>query len=349
MSKSQSKSMIRIAKKIQISEEKPKESKKLKIVKKTKVPMKIEIVEDDISPRRKLTMKLPIKPNFSKERKQLKSQGKHLTLLDVVKKPPVSWEGVFAASKSEFRTISSRIENDKKKGYRIFPSFDHIFDAFHLVSLQDVRLVIFGQDPYAKLDSYGKPEARGLAFSLDVKNKKVTPSLRNIYSELERSFRGFSKPDHGDISIWCSEGVLLLNASMTVREGISGSHQKLWDGFIKKVLDAIHEVNPDTVYFLWGNKAQELTQIIQGKRKYTSIHPSGFCGTSFVGNNNFFDANEFLKNTKRGTIDWTIPKREEYLKMYGDESSDFEDDMPHEDEFDESSSESTIISSSLSE
>lgn len=219
---------------------------------------------------------------------------------------PYTWEKVFESSKNEIKDVSEIIKEDEKKG-RILPDKKDIFRLFHLVPLNRVKVVIIGQDPFFNLLPSGNPQAVGLSFSVP-KEAQIPSSLRNIFKEIKTSIPEFKVPTHGDLTKWCLQGVFLLNSCLTVREGQPGCHGEIWKGFIKKVINAILEANPNVIFVLWGKESQKLEKIIRSRATIlTSSHPSGLSSyRGFLGCNHFNQINELLTSKGKDPIDWNL-------------------------------------------
>lgn len=178
-----------------------------------------------------------------------------------------------------------------------------VFNAFKLTPFENVRVVILGQDPY-----HGPNQAHGLSFSVNY-GVKIPPSLANIYKELKSDI-GFSIPSHGNLTTWANQGVLLLNATLTVRAGEPASHQKQgWEVFTDAVIKKISDEKEHCVFLLWGNFAKSKTNLIDLERHLvlTAPHPSPLAGGAFFGCKHFSKTNEYLKSKKLSEINWTVP------------------------------------------
>lgn len=183
----------------------------------------------------------------------------------------------------------------------IYPPGKEIFSAFDLCPVDNVKVVIIGQDPY-----HGKGQAHGLCFSVK-DGVKTPPSLRNIYKELLDDI-GKPIPETGNISHWAKQGVLMLNATLTVRAANAGSHQKKgWETFTNTVIEKISQEKQDVVFLLWGAYAQKVGQVIDTSKHHIlkSPHPSPFSAhTGFLGNKHFSKTNAFLKSKAIDEIEW---------------------------------------------
>jgi uracil-DNA glycosylase len=188
----------------------------------------------------------------------------------------------------------------------VYPPADEVFAALHLTPYADVKVVILGQDPY-----HGPEQAHGLCFSV---RQGVTPppSLQNIFKEMESDL-GVPPPNHGCLDSWARQGVLLLNASLTVRQGRAASHQgKGWETFTDEVLMAVNEKPERVVFILWGASARKKKAFVDRSRHVVieSPHPSPLSASSgFFGSRPFSRANAALAEAGRDPIDWRIPPR----------------------------------------
>jgi len=189
---------------------------------------------------------------------------------------------------------------DKKT---IFPEKDNIFNALKLTDYNNVKVVIMGQDPY-----HGIGEAHGLSFSVQ-KGIKIPPSLQNIYKELEDDL-GIPPKSHGDLSGWAKQGVLLLNAVLTVEKDKASSHKGMgWELFTDYIIKLLNNYPEPIVFILWGNFAREKKKYITNKKHLIieSSHPSPFSAYSgFFGSKPFSKANNFLIKNKKEPIDWSL-------------------------------------------
>ena len=218
---------------------------------------------------------------------------------------PPTWEAVFESAKHELKDISDLLEDDRPLGRRV-PDNSRLFHVFNLVPLHKVKVVIFGQDPYPGLLADGTPQAMGMSFSVP-RGAPIPPSLKNIYKVLKGTVAGFEVPNHGDLSQWALNGVFLLNSCLTTRVGQPLAHKSLWISFIKKVIVAILETNPNVIFLLWGNEAQKLKKIIGSRATILeSSHPSPLGARLFLQCNHFNEVNEILTKQKKTPIDWSL-------------------------------------------
>lgn len=229
------------------------------------------------------------------------------SLMDIVtRRAPVGWEEVFRDAIPEFQDLEEILQ---RRGDFV-PLKQNLFRAFELTPLSRVSVVLVGQDPYPQIVNLrGRkvPRAQGLSFSVD-RDDEIPSSLQNIFKELARSIPDFRAPHHGDLTDWALQGVLLLNMSLTTSPGMAGAHGQIWLGFISKVLAAINEHRPRTVFILLGKEAQRLRTMI-GERGIIleSSHPSGLSAhRGFLGSNIFERANRLLVQAGRDPITWQL-------------------------------------------
>lgn len=193
--------------------------------------------------------------------------------------------------------------DEEVKEYNIYPEKKDVFNALNFTDYNDVKAVIFGQDPY-----HGKDQAYGLAFSVQ-KGQKIPPSLRNIYKELSMDM-GCSIPDHGDLTSWAKQGVLLLNTVLTVREKTPNSHKdKGWEIFTNKIISQLNEREDGIVFILWGKEAYKKEELITNPQHHIikSFHPSPFSAyRGFFGSKPFSKTNEILRYMGEKEINWCI-------------------------------------------
>lgn len=193
-----------------------------------------------------------------------------------------------------------------KNEYRtktIYPNMYDIFNALKFTSYNDVKVVIIGQDPY-----HGPNQAHGLCFSVK-KGVVPPPSLKNIYKELQTDV-GFTIPDHGDLTSWAKQGVLLLNATLTVQAGLAASHKgKGWEIFTDNIISLINKREKPVVFLLWGGFARAKKALITNKNHLVleCAHPSPLSAyNGFFGSKHFSKTNEFLKSQNIEPINWQI-------------------------------------------
>lgn len=214
-----------------------------------------------------------------------------------------SWK---EALKDEF--LSPYFENLKenliisKKYATVFPPSNLIFNAFNLTPFNEVKVVILGQDPY-----HGDNQAMGLSFSVP-KGVKIPPSLINIYKEIYDDL-GINEPNSGDLTYWAKQGVLLLNASLSVEKGKPNSHKDFgWHLFSDAVIKKISDEKNGVIFLLWGNFAKNKANLIDQNKHFilTAPHPSPLARGGFFGCKHFSKTNEILKKLGKSSIDWDL-------------------------------------------
>lgn len=213
-----------------------------------------------------------------------------------------SWKSHLSGefSKPYFLSLAEFVKSEYKNN-TVFPPGKEIFRAFDLTPFDDVKVVILGQDPY-----HGPRQANGLAFSVR-EGIPMPPSLVNIFKEIRNEY-GKELPPNGNLERWAKQGVLLLNATLTVKARQAGSHQKKgWEEFTDAVIRHISEEKQEVVFMLWGAYAQKKGSIIDDSRHLVlkSPHPSPFSADrGFFGNGHFKKANEYLQEKGKDEIEW---------------------------------------------
>ena len=216
-----------------------------------------------------------------------------------------SWKEVLEDEfkKNYFRQITDHIKTERKQGKVIYPPGPLIFNAFEHTPINKVKVVIIGQDPY-----HGPRQAMGLSFSVP-KGVPPPPSLINIFRELNEDV-GVAMPNHGDLTSWAKQGVMLLNASLTVRAAEPMSHSKIgWHLFTDSVISKISSLRENVVFLLWGKFAQEKMTLIDGKKHqvFKAAHPSPLSAhNGFFGCKHFSKTNNFLVKQGLDPINWSI-------------------------------------------
>ncbi|MBK6572210.1 MAG: uracil-DNA glycosylase [Saprospiraceae bacterium] len=216
----------------------------------------------------------------------------------------IGWEEVLREEfdKEYFIKITAFLKLEKSKGKIIFPPGPLIFNAFELSPWKDTRVIILGQDPY-----HGVGEAMGLCFSVP-KGIKIPPSLKNIFKEINSDL-GYPIPEHGDLSSWAKQGVLMLNASLTVEKDLPNSHKSIgWHQFTDHVIQKLSSQKSNLVFLLWGNYARSKKVLIDGTKHLIleSPHPSPLAGGGFFGQKHFSKTNEYLIENGRNPVNWKI-------------------------------------------
>ena len=245
------------------------------------------------------------------------SYNKENMLTDVKK----SWKKFIKKEmdKEYFNKILSKIEEDQNNRKMIFPFPENVFETFKYTKKKKLKCVIIGQDPYINYqieDNKIIPQAMGMSFSVP-KSVKIPPSLKNIYKELSESVNNFEIPNHGDLSRWVKrEKIILLNAALTVVNGKSNSHKKLWAEFTDNLIQYISDKTENVVFILWGNFAKSKARLIDlSKHKVvSSVHPSPLSArynlkgnnNSFFGHDQFNRVNDYLIKNGKNKINWRI-------------------------------------------
>lgn len=206
--------------------------------------------------------------------------------------------------KDYMKKLKQFLQVQKQNKQLVYPQSNEIFNAFTLTPFDEVKVVILGQDPY-----HGAGQAHGLSFSVK-EGVRLPPSLQNIYKELSSDIEGFKTPANGTLTKWAKQGVLLLNATLTVNAGSPGSHQNQgWENFTDAAIKAISDNKEGIIFILWGRFAQEKARLIDETKHFIikSPHPSPFSAHSgFFGSKPFSKTNEFLKKQGLKEIDWQI-------------------------------------------
>src|ERR1043165_1878620 len=215
-----------------------------------------------------------------------------------------SWKQVLKDEfqKPYFPLIKQFIVAQKAKGKTVYPPGQLVFNAFNLTPFSDIKVVILGQDPY-----HGPGQAQGLCFSVP-HGIKQPPSLVNIFKEIKTDL-GIDPPNHGNLEKWAKQGVLLLNASLTVNAGEANSHsQSGWQTFTDAVIKKISDEKTGVIFLLWGNFARAKKALIDTSKHYVleAAHPSPLSGGAFFGCRHFSKANELLKQQGKEPIDWKV-------------------------------------------
>ncbi|WP_116127451.1 uracil-DNA glycosylase [Lewinella sp. IMCC34183] len=216
-----------------------------------------------------------------------------------------SWKEALSEefSKPYFKTLIGFLKQEKADGKTIYPPGSLIFNAYNTTPLDQVKVVILGQDPY-----HNPGQAMGLSFSVP-RGVTPPPSLRNVYKEIGDSLQ-VESPQHGDLTKWAEQGVFLLNSMLTVERNQPGSHKRSgWQYFTDASIKAVSERTEHTVFMLWGAFARKKAELIDGSRHLIleSAHPSPFSADKgFFGNNHFKQANAYLTEHGKEPIDWSL-------------------------------------------
>lgn len=194
---------------------------------------------------------------------------------------------------------------DKEYSERIIhPAKEDIFSALKVSSYKDTKIILLGQDPY-----HGEGQAHGMAFSVKP-DVKIPPSLRNMYKELKAEYEEFEIPNNGYLMEWAKQGMLLLNAVLTVRDGEANSHKKKgWEIFTDRIIELLNEKEEPVIFILWGNNARKKKDLITNPNHFIleAAHPSPLSASrGFFGCNHFKEVNKILSSLGKEEIDWQI-------------------------------------------
>ncbi len=215
-----------------------------------------------------------------------------------------SWKDALAGEfeKEYFTSLVRFLHQEKAEGRKIYPPGSQIFRAFELTPLEKVKVVILGQDPY-----HGPRQAMGLSFSVPA-DVPPPPSLKNIFKEIETDL-GLYMSGYPDLTSWAEQGVLLLNAILTVRAGEAASHSRIgWQTFTDAVIRCISDRCDGVVFLLWGNFARGKRELIDTSRHYVleAAHPSPLARGAFFGCRHFSRTNEILISQGKSPIEWKL-------------------------------------------
>lgn len=221
-----------------------------------------------------------------------------------------SWQAVIGDElhKPYMQALRDFLRQEKAAGKTIYPPSPLIFNAFNHTPFEKVKVVIIGQDPYHGQNNQGIPQAHGLSFSVPA-GVDLPPSLQNIFKEISSDLGiGFSK--NGDLTPWADQGVLLLNATLTVEQAKAGSHQrKGWEQFTDAAIAALNAQRTGLVFVLWGSYAQKKGAIIDETKHWVlkSVHPSPLSAhRGFFGNRQFSSINGYLVKQGQAPINWQL-------------------------------------------
>ncbi len=217
-----------------------------------------------------------------------------------------AWQEVLGPVKRAdfFQQLMARIDAERAAGKAIYPPASEVFNALTLTPLDNVKVVILGQDPY-----HGPGQAHGLCFSVQ-SGVKTPPSLVNIYKELAQDIEGFHVPEHGNLTAWAEQGVLLLNTVLTVEQGKAHSHAKWgWETFTDAVIKSVNDTQHGVVFLLWGSHAQKKGQNIDTQKHYVlnAPHPSPLSAhRGFLGCRHFSQTNKLLSQQGKTPVNWQV-------------------------------------------
>ena len=215
-----------------------------------------------------------------------------------------SWKNALAGEfgKPYFESLVRFLRSEKAAGQTIYPPGSQIFRAFDLTPVENLKVVILGQDPY-----HGPGQAHGLSFSVSA-GVPTPPSLKNIFKEIESDL-GVKMSGYPDLEKWARQGVLLLNAVLTVRAGVAASHSKIgWEEFTDAVIRYISDNCEGVVFLLWGNFARSKSALIDRTRHHVleAAHPSPLARGAFFGSRHFSQTNALLSAQGKTPIDWVL-------------------------------------------
>jgi uracil-DNA glycosylase len=215
-----------------------------------------------------------------------------------------SWQDFFTteSEKNYFNDLLIQVDTEYE-AHTCFPPKELIFNAFNQFDSKDLKVVIIGQDPY-----HGEGEANGLCFSVN-DGAAIPPSLKNIFIEINNEFDRLFFPTTGNLEHWAKQGILLLNAGLTVRKDLANSHKYLkWNLFTDAVIEYISATTENVVFLLWGSFAQKKGSKINREKHLVleTGHPSPLSANRgfWFGNNHFLKTNEYLKSVRKGEIEW---------------------------------------------
>jgi uracil-DNA glycosylase len=221
---------------------------------------------------------------------------------------PITWREALSGEREKpyFRELISAVEDERRRGVVVYPPNNEVFHALSATEFEAVSVVILGQDPY-----HGPGQAHGLCFSVKPPTPPP-PSLLNIFQELKADV-GIQTPPHGCLEHWTKQGVLLLNAVLTVRAGEAGSHaNRGWEKFTDRVIQELNERRNGLVFLLWGSYAQKKASFVDTGRHtvLTAPHPSPLSAhRGFLGCRHFSRTNQALVAQGRAPIDWNVVER----------------------------------------
>jgi uracil-DNA glycosylase len=269
----------------------------------------------------KFVIRLPAKKENERQQQSVQVElelDDDCEMLNGLREP--GWRRALAPEllKPYFREIRSFVRA-RRRQVNVYPAADKVFEAFNLTPLDHVKVVIIGQDPYIR-----PGQAHGLSFSV-MPGVAVPPSLRNIYKELASDIDGFVVPEHGYLIEWARQGVLLLNAALTVDEGASNSHAKRvqWHRFTDAVIALLNRRAERIVFVLWGGFAQKKGRVVDRRRHAVvqCCHPSPLSATKWWGTKSFSKINALLRNFDKPPINWQLSVRANQIAPNDNDSS----------------------------
>lgn len=215
------------------------------------------------------------------------------------------WKKEFLKNREKIERILDRID---KKSNVYYPFPENVFRCFKLTKLEDVKIVIWGQDPYPTLLDDGSPRAQGYSFGVD-RTDVVPKSLQNIYQEIGKEYDCFKAPTHGDLRWLSNQGILFMNSALTYNPENPKSHQHIWGGFTHIVIDILNEQIENCIHVLWGKSSEKLVSSIKSREILISSHPSPLSAyRGFFGCNHFRQINIILDRRGDEQINWNEDK-----------------------------------------
>lgn len=220
------------------------------------------------------------------------------------KPDPSDWNQLLKPEyeKAYFKELTTRV-NEAYANHEVFPPKPLILNAIRLCAFNDVKVVIIGQDPYHNIG-----QANGLSFSVN-SGVSVPPSLKNIFKELETDIPGFKAPTSGNLEAWAKQGVLMLNAVLTVQANLPGSHKHFgWQHFTDAIIQLVNDHKEHVVFLLWGAFAISKSALIDGNKHLvlTAAHPSPLARGAFFGSKHFSKTNDYLIKHQLKPINWHL-------------------------------------------
>lgn len=219
---------------------------------------------------------------------------------------PEGWESVFYEYRDELQLI---FDNLREKNQVYYPPKSELFQAFRLCPLNKCRVVIVGMDPYPGISANGVTDACGVAFGIRPNQRYIPKSLQNIFLCIKKCYKEFRIPNHGDLTRWCEQGILLLNMCLVYFPNmkISSTQRRFCMSFISRVIEKICDINPEVIFVLWGKDAKDSITLPAKIRRLYGIHPSSKNGNAFVETvNHFREINDMLVSSNQEPIDWTL-------------------------------------------
>lgn len=218
------------------------------------------------------------------------------------------WSEALAKYKPAIKQISQIIDKKEKEFGAYYPAKADVFRALQMTPLQEVKVVIWGQDPYPSLKANGNPRAQGYSFGVS-KDDSVPQSLHNIYKEIASNFPMFEAPDHGDLTWLAKQGILFMNSSLTYCPNNPKCYLNLWNRFTNIIINILNENIKNCIHLLWGKNCEKLAEHIQSREIYICAHPSPLSARrGFFGCKHFLKVNITLQRQEKEQINWNENK-----------------------------------------